>query len=129
MKRSWLSLGVLLAVHEAQIVEHGGPGGVRDRGLLESAVARPRNLEAYSAEPSVPELAAADAVGIIRNHPFLDANKRTGFVAMRLFLDLNGYRFVAPEAQSVLQVLGLAAGDLSDEAFTAWVVAHAAAAL
>jgi death-on-curing protein len=125
----WLNAGVLLAVHDAQIAEHGGAAGLRDRSLLDSALALPENLEASARGRAIPELAAAYAISIVRNHPFIDGNRRVGFVAMRLFLDLNGREFRATDADSVLQMLALAAGDLTDEECTAWVVAHAGGGL
>ena len=122
----WLDPAVLLAAHGVQIAEHGGGTGIRDRELLDSALARPQHLAAYGdPAPAVSQLAAAYAIGIVRNHPFVDGNKRTGFVAMRLFLELNGYRWFAPDADSVINVLKLAAGDLTDEEFTTWVIESA----
>jgi len=121
-KRQWLSLADALAVHEAQIATHGGSEGLRDRGLLESALDRPRNSDAYGdPPPDVPQLAALYAIGIVRNHPFVDGNKRVGLVALELFLVLNSYRLAADDAECVVHILGLAAGDLSDEEFIAWV--------
>lgn len=119
----WLRLDVLLAVHEEQLVEHGGPSGVRDQGLLESALARPQQLAAY-AEPDVAALAAALAWGLARNHPFADGNKRTAFVAMELFLVCNGYALTANDPQCVLTMLAVAAGDMSEEALAHWLRQH-----
>ena len=119
----WLRLDVLLAVHEEQLVEHGGPNGVRDQGLLESALARPQQLAAYG-EPDVSALAAALAWGLARNHPFVDGNKRTAFVAMELFLVCNGYALAASDPQCVLTMLAVAAGDMSEEALAHWLRQH-----
>ena len=126
MKRwVWIQREVILAVHEAQLAEHGGGAGVRDPGLLESALARPGNLAAYG-KPDAAELAAAYGYGISRNHPFLDGNKRTAFVAVELFLQLNGFDLEADDAACVLMMLRVAAGDVSEADFAAWIRGHAA---
>ena len=106
----------MLAVHEEQLAEHGGGAGVRDEGLFDSALNRPVNLAAYG-EPDVAALAAAYGFGLARNHPFVDGNKRTAFVAVELFLWLNGWQLQADDASCVLTMLSLAAGDLSEDAF------------
>jgi len=116
----WIERSVLLAVHDEQLVEHGGAVGLRDAGLFDSALARPLNLAAY-AEPDVADLAAAYGVGLAKNHPFVDGNKRTAFVATELFLVLNGYMLLATDADCVLTMLGVAAGDLDEAAFAAWI--------
>ena len=121
----WLSRQIVLAVHDEQLREHGGASGVRDEGLLESALARPLNRAGYG-EPDTAELAAIYAIGIVRNHPFIDGNKRTGYVAMELFLDLNGIRFMATDADAVVTTLRMAASEISDEAFVDWVKQNAA---
>jgi death on curing protein len=120
----WLSRAIVLAVHDEQLAQHGGAGGLRDNGLLERALARPANRAGYG-EPDTAELAALYAIAIARNHPFVDGNKRTAFVAMVLFLSLNGMELEAPEADAVITMLRMAAGDIDDAAFTAWVRAHA----
>jgi len=120
----WIDRAVILAVHDMQLAEHGGDVGVGDVGLLESALARPVNLEAYG-EPDAPALAAAYGYGISCNHAFIEGNKRTGFVAAELFLRLNGFTLTATDADCVLTMLAVAAGDLSEEAFAAWLRAHA----
>ena len=120
----WLDGAVIHAVHDMQLAEHGGGAGVRDAGLLESALAKPLNLAAYG-EADAAALAAAYAYGISRNHAFIDGNKRTGFVAAELFLRLNGYRLTATDGDCVLTMLALAAGDLSEEDFAAWLRGHA----
>jgi death-on-curing protein len=120
---------VLVAVHEAQLAEHGGAAGTRDAGLFESALSRPQNLHSYGlpsgAEPDVADLAAAYGYGISRNHPFIDGNKRTGFVAAELFLVLNGWALQAADADCVLTMLAVAAGDMGEAEFAAWLREHA----
>jgi len=116
----WIDEAVVLAIHDEQIAEHGGGAGLRDRGLLESALARPRNLAAYG-EPDAAALAAAYAFGIARNHPFVDGNKRTAFVVMETFLELSGSALSADDADCVTTMLALAAGDLGEDALAAWI--------
>lgn len=120
----WLTRDVALAVHDEQLEEHGGAAGVRDLGLLESALARPQNAAAY-ADPDMAELAALYALGIARNHPFIDGNKRTAWTALVVFLDLNGVAFSPPEVEATVTMLEMAAGMMTDEAFIAWVRRHA----
>jgi death-on-curing protein len=119
----WLAAEVLLAVHEEQLAEHGGAAGVRDLGLLESALARPQNQAAYG-NPDAADLAAAYGVGLAKNHPFIDGNKRTAFVAVELFLALNGHDLVADDADCVLTMLAVAAGSLDEPGFAAWLRTH-----
>jgi len=119
----WLDPEVIVAIHEAQLREHGGMAGTRDAGLLTSALARPANLMAYGA-PDACALAAAYGYGLSRNHPFLDGNKRTGFVATELFLRLNGYDLIATDADCVLTMLAVAAGDITEDEFAAWLRQH-----
>lgn len=116
----WIDLPEVLAIHGRQLDEHGGASGVRDDGLLESALARPQQLFTYG-EPDVFDLAAAYTAGIVRNHPFVDGNKRTGFVVGILFLELNGPTFTASEADATQAVLGLAAGKITDDEFAIWL--------
>lgn len=116
----WLDGRAITALHEEQLSEHGGGRGLRDEGLLDSALARPRNAFAYG-ETDPFALAASYGAGIVRNHPFVDGNKRTGFIAAALFLDLNGQVFEAAQPDVVETVLALAAGALSDEAFADWL--------
>jgi death-on-curing protein len=118
---------VLLAVHEEQLAEHGGPSGLRDGGLLESALARPQQIATYG-QPDVAALAAAYGFGLARNHPFVDGNKRTAFIAIELFLALNGHELRASDLDCVSTMLALAAGELSEEALACWIRAHAAVA-
>ena len=119
----WLVEGIVIAVHAEQIAEHGGSDGIRDRGLLSSALFRPRNLAGYGT-PTVFELAAAYAFGIIQNHPFVDCNKRSGFLAAYVFLALNGWKLIAAEAAAVEAVLALASGGISEAEFAAWLKAQ-----
>lgn len=119
----WLDAQVVQAVHEEQLAEHGGGSGTRDAGLLESALSRPLNLVAYG-HPDVAALAAAYGFGLARNHPFVDGNKRTAFVAVELLLVLNGWVLLADDAQCVLTMLALAAGDLSEDEFAHWLRSH-----
>lgn len=120
----WIDRAVLIAVHDMQLAEHGGGAGLRDNHLLESALAKPQNLAAYSA-PDAAALAAAYGYGISRNHAFVDGNKRTGLVAAELFLGLNGWRLVVADNDCVLTMLAVASGDISEEEFAAWLRAHA----
>jgi death on curing protein len=119
----WLDAAVMRAVHEEQLAEHGGAPGTRDEGLFESALARPLNLAAYG-EPDAAALAAAYGHGLARNHPFVDGNKRTAFVAVELFLDLNGFALGADDADCVLTMLRLAAGEIGEDGFAAWIRRH-----
>lgn len=107
-------------MHEAQLAEHGGLPGLRDEGALLSALARPENLHHYG-EPTVFELAASYAAGIIQNHPFADGNKRTGLLAAFVFLYLNGFHLQAPEAEAVVMTLGLAAGTVDEGSYAQWL--------
>jgi len=111
---------VLLAAHEQSLAQFGGSGGLRDEGLLDSALHRPLNL-LVCGKPSLFDLAASYAFGIIKNHPFVDGNKRTGFIAAVVFLELNGYDFRASEVDATLQTLALAAGETSEAAFSKWL--------
>ena len=116
----WLSRELLLAVHDEQIAEHGGAPGIRDLGLLESALARPRNHAAYS-QADIPELGALYALAIARNHPFIDGNKRTAFVALETFLILNGFELTASDAEATVMMLDMAGGQMDHAAFIQWV--------
>ena len=121
---AWLRLDLVELVHAEQLAQHGGSPGVRDPGLLESALARPLNHASYG-EPDVVELATLYAIGICRNHPFVDGNKRTAYVALETFLALNGVAFPAPDAEAIVVMQDLASGQLTDENFLAWVRLHA----
>lgn len=114
---------VIRAVHEEQLAEHGGAAGIRDEGMLESALNRPLQ-QAHYGTPDVAELAAGYAYGIARNHPFIDGNKRTAFVAAELFLALNGHMLTADDVSCVSTMLALAAGELDEAGYAAWLRAH-----
>jgi death on curing protein len=119
----WVTLDVAQSAHLEQLAEHGGGEGVRDVRLLDSAMARPQNLLAYS-DPDAAALAAAYAFGIARNHPFVDGNKRTAAVVSETFLALNGYTLGATDAEMVVAFLALAAGELSEDELADWFRAH-----
>jgi death-on-curing protein len=119
----WIDRSVILAAHEEQLAEHGGSPGIRDAGLLDSALARPLNRAAYG-KPDAAELAAAYAYGLASNHPFVDGNKRTAFMALELFLALNGCRLAAGDAESVMSLLAVAAGTMKEEALANWIRRH-----
>jgi death-on-curing protein len=116
----WISAEVALAGHAEQLAEHGGGEGVRDHGLFESAMARPRNLAAYG-DPDAAALAASYAFGLARNHPFVDGNKRTAAVVMEAFLNANGFELRANDAEIVVTILALAAGELGEEELAQWL--------
>lgn len=126
MEPRWISREVCLAVHDMLLSQYGGCAGLRDGGLLDSALARPLQMQAYGS-PSLPELAAAYAAGIIKNHPFLDGNKRTGFMMGSGFLELNGLEFFASETDAVIKTLALAAGELTEEAYAEWFLQNSRA--
>jgi death-on-curing protein len=112
----WIEDELVLAIHDRQLVEHGGAEGLRDEALLESALGRPRNHFAHQSADII-ELAAKYTAGIVQNHPFIDGNKRTGFVIGVLFLELNAHRFTASEAAAAQAVLELAAGSIDEKGF------------
>jgi death-on-curing protein len=118
---AWIDERDVLVLHDRLLALDGGATGVRSEALLASALARPKQIHAYGDSPDVIELAAAYTVGIVRNHPFVDGNKRTGFVVGVLFLELNGHRFTASEEDATQMILGLASGSLKEAAFTAWL--------
>ena len=121
----WLRDDVVLAIHRRQIVENGGSDGIRDPGLLSSALARPKNLLAYGEPPpDLSALAAAYGFGIVRNHPFVDGNKRTGYVVCRTFLLINGQDITATQEEKYLTFLHLAEGSLQEEALAEWLRSH-----
>lgn len=120
----WLSRVVLDAVHTDQLREHGGLPGVRDENALESALARPIQKWHYAERIDIPSLAAAYAFGLVRNHPYRDGNKRIGFLAMVIFLEINRYVFDATDAEVVSAIVRLAAGETSEDALSDWVREH-----
>ena len=121
--RVWVLPAVAEAAHAEQLAEHGGGEGVRDAGLMASALARPQNLVAYG-DPDAPALAAAYAFGIARNHPFVDGNKRTAAVVSETFLTLNGYELTASDAEVVVAFVALAAGELTEAELADWFLQH-----
>ncbi|MCH2486763.1 MAG: type II toxin-antitoxin system death-on-curing family toxin [Erythrobacter sp.] len=121
----WIATEVALAAHAEQLTEHGGGDGIRDAGMLDSTMARPRNLADYG-EPDVADLAAAYAYGIARNHPFVDGNKRTAAVISETFLMLNGRALQATDAELVVAFVALAAGELSEAELADWFRQHLA---
>ena len=124
----WITKSALLLLHGESLAEHGGAAGLRDEGLLDSALGRPLNLLAY-ADPAQPPdfaaLAASYTVGLAKKHPFVDGHKRAVFLATGLFLYLNGYRLNASQADATLTMLAVATGDITEEEFAAWLRAHA----
>jgi len=120
----WLALVHILAIHSDQIQGHGGSLGLRDRGLLESTLDRPRNRLRYEPDSDLPALAAAYGFGLANNHPFIDGNKRVAFQSMYPFLGLNGFRIAAPEEEVVDVVLSLASGDVDESGLADWLRQH-----
>jgi death-on-curing protein len=120
----WIEESVVLALHEEHLAEHGGSVGIRDRGLLESALFRPQNLIGYG-DPDLAALAAAYGFGLARNHPFIDGNKRTAFTVMELFLALNGQELIADDPSCIVTILKLAEGSLTETEFADWIRANA----
>jgi death on curing protein len=116
----WLTRQMIVAIHDEQLVIHGGASGLRDEGMLASALDRPKNRWVYE-QAELAELAAAYAFGIARNHPFVDGNKRTSLLALYTFLGLNGIDFIVAEAEAAAMILSLAAGEVSEESLTRWI--------
>lgn len=123
MKWRWVDKRALLLLHDESLAEHGGSAGIRDEGLLDSAVARPLNLETYG-DPDFPDVAASYAIGLAKNHPFADGNKRAAFLASGLFLYLNGYRLSVSRADATLTMLAVAAGEMDEATFADWLRQH-----
>ena len=119
----WVSRQVLLLLHDESLAEHGGASGLRDEGLLESALARPVNLALYE-QPDIASLAASYGVGLAKNHAFVDGNKRAAFLAVGMFLAINGFRLYASQADATLMVMDVAAGVVDEVAFADWIRAH-----
>ena len=124
MSWRWISKQALLLLHAESLAEHGGGAGMRDEGLLDSALARPLNLSVYG-DPDFAALAASYGVGVAKNHPFVDGNKRAALLATGLFLYVNGYKLTASQAETTLTMLSVAAGDLAEDDFAAWLRQHA----
>lgn len=116
----WLSIPVIVAIHDEQLAIHGGLSGMRDSALLESALDRPRNKWAYE-KTELPELAAAYGYALAKNHPFVDGNKRTSLLAIYTFLGINDVDFLVPEAEAATMILALAAGEVSEESLARWI--------
>ena len=125
---NWIKMDRVLAIHQRQIAEHGGGDGVRDIGLLESALARPQNIAVYEPEADISRLAASYAFGIINNRPFIDGNKRTGYIVMELYLLKNGFQLIATPADKYITILKLAEGNLTEDELAAWLREHVTAA-
>ena len=119
----WLTREECLALHDMLLSQYGGLAGVRDENMMESALARPQQLVAYG-RPTMTQLAAAYVAGIVKNHPFLDGNKRTGFMLGAGFLERNGFEFSATEAEAALRTLALAAGEMTETAYADWLKAN-----
>lgn len=126
MNWRWIDKAALHLLHDESLAEHGGRAGLRDEGLLDSALGKPLNLVAYG-DPDAADLAASYASGLAKNHPFVDGNKRAAFLAVGMFLYLNGYSLQTTQADATLHVLGLAAGEVTQDEFAAWVRRHAVA--
>ena len=120
----WIEARDALVLHDRLLALHGGAAGLRDGGLLQSALARPRQMHVYADAPDTIDLAAAYTAGLVRNHPFIDGNKRVGFVVGILFLELNGIRFTASEADAAQAVLALAAGTLDEAGYASFLRAN-----
>ena len=123
-KLVWLDQRALVLLHAESLAEHGGLWGVRDEAALESALARPKNVRAYEPGADLARLAAAYGFGLVRGHPFNDGNKRAGFLAIGLFLELNGFEFKVDEVDAVKTIMDLAAGSLSEKALAEWIRAR-----
>ena len=120
MNWRWIDKQALVLLHDESLSLHGGASGIRDPGMLESALARPRNLDHYGT-PDIADLASAYAMGLAKNHPFVDGNKRAAFLAVGLFLFLNNHRLTASPSEATLAVLALAAGEIDDAGFARWL--------
>lgn len=124
----WIRSDTVYAIHDSQLSQHGGSDGCRDAGLVESALARPRNLHAYNEHATIPELAAAYCYGLAKNHGFVDGNKRVAAVVCELFLELNGFRFTAEDAEWLQVMLTVADGSLGEPDLARWLSQHVSAA-
>lgn len=121
MTVEWIEIQTVLAIHKDQIAEHGGAPGVRDQGLLESALSRPKNRALYEEAASLPRLAASYAYGLARNHSFVDGNKRVALSVAGVFLMINGHRLDATDREAERMTFGLAAGEVSESEFANWI--------
>ena len=123
MNWRWINKQALFLLHDESLAEHGGAAGLRDEGLLDSALARPLNLDAYGT-PDFADLAASYAIGLAKNHGFVDGNKRAAFLATGLFLHLNGYRLSVSQVDATLTMLAVAAGEMGEAGFAGWLRPH-----
>jgi len=121
MEPKWLTVDIVRALHAEGVAHFGGSAELRDGGLLESGLERARNLHTYGDDPSQFDLAAAVCAGIVKNHPFVDGNKRAGALAAAVFLDFNGYDLHPPEVEVVTMIMGLAAGEIDEEVLARWI--------
>ncbi len=117
----WISKKALLLLHEESLATFGGARGMRDEGLLVSALTRPQNTQAYNEESTIADLAASYCFGVAKNHAFVDGNKRASFLSIGLFLAINGYKLTADQVDAIQTVLALASGELSEQALAAWI--------
>jgi len=117
----WIGKKAILLLHEESLSEFGGARGLRDEGLLESALARPQNIYAYNPAATLPELAASYGYGIAKNHAFVDGNKRAAFLSIGLFLAINGRRLIAPQVDAIETMLAVAAGKMTEEELSLWI--------
>jgi death on curing protein len=120
----WIARKALLLLHEESLAEFGGARGLRDEGLLDSALARPQNVHAYNSGSTLADLAAAYGFGIAKNHAFVDGNKRAAFMSIGLFLMMNGHRLIAGQADAISTMLGVASGDVDEAGLAAWIAAN-----
>jgi death-on-curing protein len=120
----WIDRRVLVLLHQENLAEQGGRAGILDEGLLESALAHPHQRRSYEAKSDLARLAAGYAAGLVRNHPFVDGNKRAAFLAVGLFLGLNGFQLVADQVDAALTVFALAAGEMDEQEFAVWIRSH-----
>ena len=117
----WISKKALLMLHEESLAMFGGASGLRDEGLLDSALARPLNTHAYNADSTLADLAASYGFGLAKNHAFLDGNKRAAFLSIGMFLSINGHKLVADQVDAIQTILAVAAGELDERGFAAWI--------
>jgi len=120
-KYNWIDAKALRMLHEESLAIHGGSSGVRDEGLFESAMMRPKNLAHYNENADISDLAASYAYGLAKNHPFVDGNKRAAFLSVGLFLGINGCKLIATPVDAIQAVLGIASGEITEEAFASWI--------
>lgn len=120
-KLKWISRKALLLLHQESLTEFGGAPGLRDEGLLDSALARPQNIRAYLAQSTIPELAAAYCVGLAKSHPFIDGNKRVAFLSIGVFLAINGYQLIADQLDAIRTMMAVASGEVDEATLADWI--------